>query len=194
MYTDNRSTFDHSTPTKRNTIMKFNRATLAIGLLAALAATPAAFAAGSITGNLSVKATVVASCVLNTAAPGAGNGLLDFGNVTSTATNVDVDTVTGSNYSVNVQCSNALPYSVTADYGQHGNGTQRRMSNGTEFLPYNLYTGSDHATAVPNSGATWAFTGNGSGQSIPVYGRIPAGTALPTAGLYTDTVVLTTAF
>lgn len=167
--------------------------TIALGLLAALITAPVF--AGTATGNLTVQATVVATCSLNTSAStGAGNGLLNFGNVTSTLANVDADTTTSGNYGVSVVCTNTTPYSVTANNGLNASGSQDNMKSGTALLPYNLYTTSARTTVFPTSGTSLGFTGNGTAQAIPVYGRIPAGTTLPAPGTYTDTVVLTIAY
>ncbi|OOG53718.1 spore coat U domain-containing protein [Rhodanobacter sp. C03] len=171
--------------------MRKTTLSLGLGLLASVLAVPA-FAATTITGNLTVQATVVSTCTLNSAAAaGAGNGLLNFGNVTSTLANVDVDTTAGGNYGVSVICTNTTPYTVFANNGANAAGSQNNMKLGAALLPYNLYTTAGRTIPFPTtSGAALSFTGNGTAQTIPFYGRIPSGTTLPAAGLYTDTVVV----
>jgi spore coat protein U-like protein len=172
--------------------MRKTTLSLGLGLLASLLAVPA-FAATTITGNLTVQATVVGTCTLNTAAAaGSGNGLLNFGNVTSTIAAVNADTTTAGNYGLSVVCSATTPYTVFANSGANASGTQNNMkSAGGSVLPYNLYTSSARTTAFPiTSGTALSFTGNGLAQTIPFYGQIPAGTTLPAPGAYTDTVVV----
>jgi spore coat protein U-like protein len=168
------------------------KTTLGLALLTAVLAFPA-MATTAPLGNLSIKATVVTTCSLNTAAAaGGGNGLLDFGSVTSTINNVDADTTSGTNYGVSVICTNTTPYSVVANNGANASGTQNRMVGAAGvYLPYNLYTTTGRTVPFPTSGTTLGFVGNGLAQAIPVYGRIPAATALPAPNTYTDTVVLT---
>jgi len=169
--------------------------TIALGLLAALLTAPAF--AGSITGNLTVQATVVAGCNLNTgAATGGGNGLLNFGNVTSTLAANNADTTTAGNVGLSVVCSNTTNYTVFANNGANvSGGTQNNMKNGTALLPYNLYTTSGRTVPFPTTaGAALAFVGNGTAQTIPFFGQIPVGVTLPAPGTYTDTVTVTVSY
>ncbi|OOG49493.1 spore coat protein U domain-containing protein [Rhodanobacter sp. C01] len=170
------------------------KTTIALGLLAALLTAPVF--AGSITGNLTVQATVVAGCNLNTGATsGGGNGLLNFGNVTSTLAVNNADTTTSGNYGLSVVCSNTTPYTVYANNGANASAGQNNMKLGTALLPYNLYTTSARTTAFPTTaGAALSFTGNGTAQTVPFYGQIPAGVTLPAPGTYIDTVTVTVAY
>jgi spore coat protein U-like protein len=66
------------------------------------------------------------------------------------------------------------------------------MTDGTQYLQYDLYTDNTYTTAVPTSGATWSFPAStGVPETVDFYGRIPAGSVLPEPGAYTDTVVVT---
>lgn len=172
--------------------MRQHTLALALGLSAALLSAPV-FAA-TVTGNLTVKAHVNASCVVNTGAANGGNALLDFGTVTSTLANVDVDTTMGTNSGLSVICTNTTGYSVTADNGQNNASGQRRMKNGTNYLAYNLYSDGARTNAFPTTGTTLSFTGNGTAQTVPIYGRIPSGTPLPAPGDYQDLVTLTVTY
>jgi spore coat protein U-like protein len=173
--------------------MRKNTLTLALGLAAGLLAAP--LFAGTATGNLTVQATVVAGCSLNTGGANAGNALLNFGNVSSTLANIDADTTSTGNNGLSIICTNTTPYSVTANNGLNATGTQDRMVGAAGvFLPYNLYTTAGRTIAFPNSGTSLGGVGNGLAQTIPVYGRIPAGTTLPAPGSYLDTVVLTVTY
>jgi spore coat protein U-like protein len=148
--------------------------------------------AGTATGTFTVTATVVNSCVLNSA------GNLGFGNYDPTsATNT-----TGSS-SISVNCTKGDAYTIALNYGANGgSATNRIMSDGAgDSLNYNLYTDSGY-TLVWNStcgagtncdGGTGAGPGAGNAQTYTVYGQIPAGQNVP-AGSYSDTITLTVTF
>lgn len=82
------------------------------------------------------------------------------------------------------------------DLGAYANGTQRRMTNGTSFMNYNLYTNATRTTA-------WTATTTRSqffqlqdpppqtkSVTYTVYGRIPALQSV-TGGSYIDSPVVT---
>lgn len=166
-------------------------ATLAvIGLIGIQAAN-----AATTTGTLTVKATVAKGCSVNTDASGTvADAVLDFGTITSLTANVDGDTTTSSGTSIKVLCNNGTAYTVAFGAGNNFLSGVRRMAGGSsEFIPYNLYLTSTRATALAVDGTT-ASTGNGTPQTLNVYGRIPAGSVLPTAGNYTDAVTLTVTY
>jgi spore coat protein U-like protein len=157
----------------------------------ALAYGGASAQAGTANANLTVQITITASCTINAAT-------LDFGSNPGTnliSANVDTSTT------VSVTCTNAAPYSIGMDNGAHVTGSQRRMLNGaSNFLNYNLYTDAARlnawTTASSSTTCTTANscalgTGNGSAQSVNIYGRVPIVATAPTAGAYTDTVVMT---
>lgn len=167
-------------------------ATLAvIGLIGIQAAN-----AATTTGTLTVKATVAKGCSVNTDASGtAANAVLDFGTITSLTANVDGDTAASSGTSIKVLCNNGTAYTVAFGAGNNGLSGVRRMAGGSsEFIPYNLYLTSTRATALAVDGTTASIIGNGTPQTLNVYGRIPAGSVLPTAGNYTDAVTLTVTY
>ena len=165
------------------------------------AAVPMGGIAATATGNLSVQATVQATCSVNTSATGTtGNAVLNFGTITSLGADVTADTTSGTvaNGAVSTLCSNGTAWTLTADGGLNVSGTQRQMSDGgTGVLPYNLYSDPAHANSIGiNDAANPVATGTGTGQpeTTPVYGVIPAGTPMPVAGNYTDTVTLTVTY
>lgn len=166
-------------------------ATLAvIGLIGIQAAN-----AATTTGTLTVKATVAKGCSVNTDASGTvADAVLDFGTITSLTANVDGDTTT-SGTSIKVLCNNGTDYTVAFGAGINGQGGVRRMASGSsEFIPYNLYLMPDRAAPLAVDDTTASITGNGTPQTLNVYGRIPAGSVLPTAGNYTDVVTLTVTY
>lgn len=151
--------------------------------------------ADTATGTLTVKATVQKSCAVNTPASGnASNAVIDFGTITSLSNNVDGSTEVNSGAKLTVLCTNTTPWNVAFNTGTNPDGNQRRMAGGTtEFIPYNLYSDATRTTAI-NAGNAYSGTGNGQVQAYNIYGRIPAGTTLPSPGAYIDTVVMTVTY
>lgn len=161
--------------------------------VATVFAIPAAQAATA-TGTLTVKATVAASCTVNTSATGTTtDAVLDFGTVSSFAANTDASTSSAGGSQVGVLCNNGTSWTLALDGGQNASGTsQRQMSGGTsELIPYDLYTDSGYTTAIGISTTALSGTGTGSEQKYDIYGRIPAGSTLPSVGSYIDTVTMT---
>jgi spore coat protein U-like protein len=150
---------------------------------------PASAQAGTATANLTVQIQITASCTINAAS-------LTF---TSTAsTSLTSAAVTGST-TVAVTCSNTSPYSI--GMGQGANYTSsNRMASGSNYLPYTLYTDSGYthpwttgATSTTCTVANQCYlgTGNGSAQSVTIYGQVPVTAAAPAPGTYSDTVLMT---
>ncbi|HBM2886502.1 MULTISPECIES: spore coat U domain-containing protein [Klebsiella] len=150
--------------------------------------------AATATGTLTVKATVTASCTINTSATGTTtDAVLDFGTVSSFAANTDANTSTAGGSQVGVLCNNGTSWALALDGGQNSRGSsQRQMSGGTsELIPYDLYTDSGYTNAIGISTTALSGTGTGSEQKYDIYGRIPAGSTLPSVGSYIDTVTMT---
>ena len=147
--------------------------------------------AGTATANLTVQITITAACTINAAT-------LNFGSNVA-GTTLIASAVTGST-TVSVTCTNGSPYSIGMDNGANVSGSQRRMKSGANYLNYGLYVDSGYVnpwtTGASNSTCTttsdcYLGTGNGSAQSVNIYGQVPSvGTAPPT-GTYTDTVTMT---
>jgi spore coat protein U-like protein len=77
------------------------------------------------------------------------------------------------------------------------------MISGSNFLNYNLYVDAAHtlpwSTAIGPStctttGECFLGTGNGSAQSVSIYGVVPTTATAPPSGTYTDTVTMTITF
>ena len=163
------------------------RLTAAGGIvLAAAAAMPAQAATTS--SNLDVSATVTSNCVVSTSP-------IDFG---------DVDVTNGANVDgtggISVTCTSGTAWSADADAGGGTGATLavRKMSDGTNFLNYALYTNAGRTTVwgdgAGGATATISGTGNGVAQASTIYGRVPSGqTSLP-AGDYLDTVTVTVTY
>lgn len=165
---------------------------VAAAVSAALMMSQAAQAATA-TGTLTVKATITSSCAVNTSSTGTvTNAVLDFGTVSSFASNVNASTSSNSGAKLGVLCNTGTAWTMSFGSGSNVSSSQRRMAGGTsEYVPYNLYSDSAYSTAVGIDTAALSGTGTGSQQTYDIYGRIPAGTTLPSASTYTDTVAIT---
>ena len=173
-------------------MFKFMR-TLAITSAAALPLAIAAIPAhaGTTTGTFQVTATVVNSCVINSATA------LAFPNY-----DVNSPSATTGSSTINVNCTKGDAYTIALNYGANGGSAANRiMVSGANQLNYNLYTDSGY-TKVWNStcgganncdGGTGAGPGVGNQQTYTVYGQIAAGQNVP-AGSYADTITLTVTF
>ena len=145
------------------------------------------------TSTIAVSVTVTASCTIS-ATP------LAFGAPGVFATAVDATST------VTIACTNSTPYSVGLNDGLNSSGGTRRMKDtvaGTTFVDYGLYTDSNHSTAwttttsagscTGGAGTCALGTGDGTGNGITVYGRIPVQSA-PAPATYTDTVTATVTY
>jgi len=137
--------------------------------------------AATVTKTLQITATAMSSCSVTTTN-------IAFGNYNRSLLNT-----TGN---VAVTCTSGTTYTIGLDGGANAgasNVTSRYMVQGTNQLPYFLY--SDSARTVnwgnPTGGPTTA-AGTGSAQNYPIYGRIPANQTAPASpNQYTDIVNVT---
>lgn len=143
------------------------------------------------TANLEVSATVAANCTITTEA-------LDFGSYDPIVTNKSTP-LSGSG-SVKVTCTNGSPVTITlgqgsnADSGSTDAAPARRMTNGTAFLSYALFSDSGLATVWGNTEGTGVDDeGTGVEETLTVYGEVAANQNVPT-GNYADTVLATVTF
>lgn len=141
-----------------------------------------AFAA-TVTANLSVNATVNASCI--------------FGNITSVNFGNYSGVQNDSTGSIEVTCNNGTPYNIGLNAGTSGGTVTTRAMTGTPSgtLPYQLFRDAARTLNWGNTPPTDTVnvTGNGSVQLATVYGRILAG-AVPATGSYNDTVLITVTY
>lgn len=147
--------------------------------------------AATTTGQLSVDATVAASCSV-------ANTTLSFGSIdplTLATTNADAQA------DISVTCSNTTSYNIGLDAGLTTGATvttrQMDISGvGTDKLDYSLFSDSTRGTNWGNTVGTDTVTGTGSGSAIAhtVYGRIPSGQNNAPVGTYNDTVTITVTY
>jgi spore coat protein U-like protein len=155
-----------------------------IGTIATLAVPGTALASTS-TGTLAVSLTVQTACTLT------GTSAVAFGSQSNLSSSVDT---TGS---LSVLCSNTTPYTIALDEGGGTGATTavRKLTNGSNTVDYVLYrdAGRTQTWGKVTGTDTVAGTGNGSTQTVTVYGRVPAQTT-PAPASYTDTVNVTVTY
>jgi spore coat protein U-like protein len=158
-----------------------------------LAGAPVAVQAGTSTATLSVSIVITASCTINPAT-------LVFASTAGTSL---ITTAVNGSSTVSVTCTSGSPYSIAMDNGANASGSRRRMISGGNFLNYNLYVDAAHtqpwstainSTTCTTSGDCFLGTGNGSAQSVNIYGVVPTTATAPPSGTYTDTVTMTVTF
>ncbi len=171
-------------------VFKLGRALLGFGFVGMLLSGEAN--AATATANLSVTASVSATCSISTTA-------LGFGAYDPVGAN-NASPLDGTG-NVIVTCTNGASAALTLGQGSNAAAGStdavpvRRMKNaGGVFLSYSMYTDAAHTTIWGNtSGTSVAQTGSGTASSVTVYGRIPAGQNVA-SGAYADTVVATVTF
>ncbi|MBI7310855.1 spore coat U domain-containing protein [Pseudomonas aeruginosa] len=167
---------------------------------------PHAQAAGTITGQVGVQLVIGPGCtIINGSVNGGINqwGTLDFGTHSDLTNVIDAQTV-GTSGNIQIQCSTGLTPSLTVNAGLHASGGQRFMQNTTgtttpaSTVAYNLYSNSARSTLIQaNTPVDISSVSTGTAVNIPLYGRVvPTGqsTPTPTAGTYTDTLLVTIAW
>lgn len=162
--------------------VKFALSTFAPGLLAlfltsgrALAVTP--------TTSFSVTATVQATCLVSATT-------LTFGTYTGTSVN--------GTSTVSVTCTDATPFNVGLNPGLATGATvtNRKLTGpGSALLGYSLFSNSQETVNWGQTVGvdTVAGIGNGSAQTLAVYGHIPAGQCVA-PGAYADTITVTVTY
>lgn len=160
--------------------MRIRHSLFSAALIAAVL--PMASSAATSTATFPVTITITTACTFGSATYSA----MDFGSRGLLDANFDSST------NLTVTCSNSFATSIQLDGGVNSVGVQRRMGNAGQFVKYDLYTDAPGGTAwgigaknpKPN-------TGTGLQTTVTVYGRVPAQSPTPSAGVYTDTVTAT---
>ena len=130
--------------------------------------------------SFQVGIDVVATCSISAAD-------MTFNTIT-TGTTAQTD----SESQITVNCSNGAPYSVALSNGSNYSAGRRLSSNGS-FINYTLFKDNSR-TAEWTLISSMTGTGSGSNQTLPVYGRIPAGQNVTNMGSYSDTIVATVTY
>ncbi|MVV50079.1 SCPU domain-containing protein [Pseudomonas sp. PB120] len=151
----------------------------------------------AVSGQINARLILVAGCeVTNGTRPGSpvsDFGTLDFGQQGPTwATPIKARLSDDGAGQLNVACNPSVTgFTVSIDGGAHGDGTTRRLSNGRQTLPYQLFLdasgnqsysiGRQHNFAVTSAAKV----------PIPVFGSVVANSRAVPAGVYTDTLTVT---
>lgn len=135
----------------------------------------------SSTKSFTVTAVVQASCDFSANA-------LAFGTYTGALLN--------ATSSLTIQCTNTTAYTVGLNAGTStGAAVTSRMLTGPGGmkLAYSLFYDSGHTQNWGLTSNTVAGTGNGTAQTLSVYGQIPGGTSA-NPGTYSDTITATISY
>jgi spore coat protein U-like protein len=161
------------------------KATAAIVLVTFGLASTSLLNAATVSNTMPVKIIIQNACNVSTTAPTT----LDFGTQGPLVANVD-QTAT-----ITVTCTTGAGYNVGLDGGGGGNINTRRMINGVNTVGYQLYSNSARTTVWGTTVNTDTVpgTGNGTSQTLTVYGRVPPQTT-PPAATYNDTVNVTVTY
>jgi len=151
----------------------------------------------AISGQIQARLVIIAGCEVTTGtAPGhpiSNFGVLDFGQHGPTWNNPIKANLTGtSTENLAVACNPSVTgFTVTINGGVNGDGTTRRLSNGSHTIPYSLFL--DAAGSYSYSiGRQHNFAVTHAGQvPIPVFGTVVSNTRAVPAGVYTDTLTVT---
>ncbi|MBZ3927457.1 Csu type fimbrial protein [Xanthomonas citri] len=113
---------------------------------------------------------------------------LDFGSIAGS-----IDTAIDRSSTISLACTNRTAWNIGLDNGSNASGSVRRMrhASSANYINYELYsnTGRSNRWGTVIGVDTLSGTGNGTTQTVTVYGRAPA-PQLPIAGAYTDTVTV----
>ncbi|WOI43461.1 spore coat protein U domain-containing protein [Acidovorax sp. BLS4] len=173
------------------------RQAASVAVLAALPAWVAAPAEAATpiatTATIPVSATVARGCQISGSAQttGLSFGLLDFGVHSPVRTGThSVMATGGSGTQAQVLCTPGTTLRVTVGSGLHASGAQRRLSNGSQFIPYALtLVAAGSPALLPNVAADMALGATPTALPIQATATFP-GSGL-SAGTYTDTVQVT---
>lgn len=163
---------------------------IAVGALLLLAED----AQAAVSGQINARLTLIAGCeVTNGVSPVSDVGSLDFGQQGPTWTNpIKASLSDNTAGKLNVACNPSVTgFTVTIDGGAHGDGTTRRLSNGSQTLTYHLFLDASGSQSY-SIGQQHNFAVTSTGQiPIPVFGAVVANTRAVPAGVYTDTLTVT---
>ena len=163
-----------------------------LGLAVLMGAASLSALAATTSTNVGVTTTVIANCTV-TSTP------IAFGNydALSATPNDAVGTLV-------LTCTQGSAPSVAIGLGANASGVQRRMTDGTNFLPYSVFRPTSNAASATCTGATTDYPATVPGfalvaapstaaRTFNLCGQIAAGVSVP-IGTYSDTVLATVTF
>lgn len=161
---------------------------LSLLAVAALAFAAAPVMAATATSNFNVTLTVQKACTVS--ASNLAFGTHDF----TESANID------NTSTLSVKCTNKTPYTVGLNAGTTtGNtDTARKMAGltggNTDTVAYTLYNDSGRTTNWGATTGAMTGTGNGTTQSLTVYGRVAPSALNVAADNYQDVVTATVTY
>lgn len=168
--------------TRKPPVSKLALAAAAIAAVLLPAARPAS--AASATANLSVTASVASNCTIST-------GVLAFGSYDPVVTHAS--SPLDSTGTVTIRCTKGTTTTIGLGLGSNASGATRRMSDGTDFMDYELFKDGGRTQVWGNANPdlfTPAVAPSSAPRTFTVYGRVAAGQDVE-AGSYNDTVIAT---
>nr|WP_240775683.1 spore coat U domain-containing protein [Nissabacter sp. SGAir0207] len=154
------------------------------------------------TQAFTVNATLVNGCVLGSGTSDVSTfGTLSFGSRSSLDTAADVASNQGTG-SVVLRCTPGTSVTLALGNGNNVTGSiasgrlLRNASTG-ETLLYQIYQDAGRTTVWgngSNGGTVQAFSATGAVQEYKLYARLFASSTLPTAGNYSDSVLVTVTY
>ncbi|WP_285416209.1 spore coat U domain-containing protein [Pseudomonas sp. efr-133-TYG-5] len=154
-------------------------------------------AQAAVSGQINARLTLMAGCeVTNSSSPASpvGDlGKLDFGQQGPTwNAPIKASLDSAASGKLNVACNPSVTgFTVTIDGGTHGDGTTRRLSNGRQTIPYQLFLDASGSRSYSIGQQHNFAVSNGAQIPIPVFGSVVANTRAVPAGVYTDTLTVT---
>lgn len=157
-----------------------------IGILIAAASIccPAPSFGATTTGAFQIQITIDAACIISNSTD------MMFGNSGVLAAQINQTST------IDVQCTNTVPYSIGLDRGLHGASvTARQMSGAGGTINYSLFRDVSRTQNWGDMIATDTVAGIGTGSPQPytVFGRVPA-QSTPAPGTYNDTITITVTY
>lgn len=162
--------------------------------------------AGQLAAKLNVQLELEPSCQINNQSVNNGTTGLNFGQLNFGETTAAFDRVIETSLSnasasgLTIQCPGNSPIKVTFGAGQNdskvpapfGENYFRAISNGTDFLAYNIVYGTAREALRPNQ--TITLTNNGQPQTLNLMGQTVNNGRSVSLGQYTDTIPITIEF
>jgi spore coat protein U-like protein len=156
--------------------------------------------AGQLNAKLNLQIELESSCQINNQVVSDGtNGLsfgqLDFGETTASFNHlIETNLSNGSSSGLTIQCLSNSPLKITFGAGQYDSQVPaafranyfRALSNGTDYLAYNILYGSAREVLRPNQIIT--LTNSGQSQTLNFMGQTVNNGQTVSVGQYTDTI------
>jgi len=143
--------------------------------------------AGSTSTTMAVSASVPSNCNFT-----GGAISLGFGSYDPVGANASSDL--NSTTSLGIRCTKGTSALLSMNNGTNANGEQRRMSDGSNFLNYQVYTSASYSTIWNAINTVSYLAQNSNSATITIHGKVPGGQTDIPAGTYTDTVTITATY